>query len=61
VVENQIKMGQTVFGTPIPMAVASLAVPVGWAFSMLRILQRAAMVLFAWDRLKAERGGFLNL
>ncbi|WP_337180035.1 TRAP transporter small permease [Hydrogenophaga borbori] len=61
VVENQIKMGQTVFGTPIPLAVASLAVPVGWAFSMVRILQRAAMVLFAWDRLKAERGGFLNL
>lgn len=61
VVENQIKMGQTVFGTPIPLAAASLAVPVGWAFSMVRILQRAAMVLFAWDRLKAERGGFLNL
>jgi TRAP-type C4-dicarboxylate transport system permease small subunit len=61
VVENQIKMGQTVFGTPIPLAAASLAVPVGWAFSMVRIFQRAAMVLFAWDRLKAERGGFLNL
>lgn len=61
VVENQIKMGQTVFGTPIPLAAASLAVPVGWAFSMVRILQRASMVLFAWDRLKAERGGFLKL
>lgn len=61
VVDNQIKMGQTVFGTSIPLAAASLAVPVGWAFSMVRILQRAVMVLFAWDRLKAERGGFLKL
>lgn len=61
VVENQIKMGQTVFGTSIPLAAASLAVPAGWAFSMVRILQRAAMVLFAWDRLKLERRGLLNL
>ncbi|WP_332816026.1 TRAP transporter small permease [Ramlibacter sp.] len=62
VVENQIKMGQTVFGTRIPLAAASLAVPVGWAFSMVRILQRAAMVMLAWNQLKTERsGGFLNL
>lgn len=62
VVENQIKMGQTVFGTSIPLAAASLAVPVGWVFSMVRILQRAGLVVFGWDKLKTERsGGFLNL
>ncbi|MDO9131894.1 TRAP transporter small permease [Hydrogenophaga sp.] len=61
VVENQISMGQTVFGTPIPLAAASLAVPVGWGFSMLRIVQRGWMVLFDWQKLKSERIGFVNL
>lgn len=61
VVMTQLAMGQTVFGTSIPVAVASLAVPVGWAFSMVRIMQRVGMVLFAWDRLKAERSGLLTL
>lgn len=61
VVQNQIAMGQTVFGTPIPLAAASLAVPVGWGFSMLRIIQRAWMVLFDWNKLKSERLGFVNL
>ena len=61
IVEKQVAMGQTVFGTPIPVALASLAVPVGWAFSMIRIVQRAALVIFAWDRLKSERTGLLNL
>lgn len=61
VVQNQIAMGQTVFGTPIPLAAASLAVPVGWGFSMLRIVQRAWMVLFDWNKLKSERLGFVNL
>lgn len=61
VVQNQISMGQTVFGTPIPLAAASLAVPIGWGFSMLRILQRAWLILFDWQKLKAERTGFLTL
>lgn len=61
VVSNQIGIGQTVFGTSIPLAAASLAVPVGWAFCMLRVVQRALLVVFAWDQLKAERGGFILL
>ncbi len=61
VVQKQIAMGQTVFGTPIPLAAASLAVPVGWGFSMLRIIQRGWMVVFDWNKLKSERVGFVNL
>lgn len=61
VVQNQITMGQTVFGTPIPLAAASLAVPVGWGFSMLRIIQRGWLVVFEWDKLKSERVGFVNM
>lgn len=62
VVKNQLGVGQTVFGTSIPLAAASLAVPVGWAFSMLRIVQRALLIAFDWEHLKAERGtGFLTL
>lgn len=61
VVQKQIIMGQTVFGTPIPLAAASLAVPVGWGFSMLRIIQRGWLVVFDWDKLKFERVGFVNM
>lgn len=61
VVSKQMGIGQTVFGTSIPLAAASLAVPVGWAFSMLRIVQRALLVVFAWEQVKAERGGFILL
>lgn len=55
VVAKQITMGQMVFGTNIPLAAASLAVPIGWAFSIVRILQRAALVVVDWPRLKNER------
>lgn len=61
VVQKQIAMGQTVFGTPIPLAAASLAVPVGWGFSMLRIIQRGWLVVFEWQKLKSERVGFVNM
>ncbi len=61
VVQKQIAMGQTVFGTPIPLAAASLAVPVGWGFSMLRIIQRGWLVVFEWEKLKSERVGFVNM
>lgn len=54
VVKNNIEMGQVVFGTSIPLAAASLAVPVGWGFSMLRILQRLWLVLFSWNDLKND-------
>jgi len=61
VVQKQIAMGQTVFGTPIPLAAASLAVPVGWGFSMMRIIQRGWLVVFDWQKLKSERVGFVNM
>lgn len=44
VVMTNISMGQTVFGTSIPLAAASLAVPLGWAFTMIRVVQRAYIV-----------------
>lgn len=40
VVQRHISFGQTVFGTNIPLWAASIAVPVGWAFTMVRIGQR---------------------
>jgi len=61
VVKNQISMGQTVFGTSIPLYLASLAVPVGWAFSIIRVLQRSLLVVFVWDQLKKERRALINL
>lgn len=45
VVMKNIEMGQTVFGTNIPLAAASAAVPVGWLFSMIRVTQRLFDVL----------------
>ncbi|MEK9569664.1 MAG: TRAP transporter small permease subunit [Alphaproteobacteria bacterium] len=39
VVLNDLRLGRNVFGTDIPMALASAAVPLGWSFSMMRILQ----------------------
>lgn len=45
IVSNNIAMGQTVFGTSIPKAAATLAVPVGWGFSMIRVLQRIYALL----------------
>lgn len=39
VVLNDLRMGRNIFGTDIPMVLASAAVPLGWSFSMIRILQ----------------------
>lgn len=61
VVQRQISMGQIVFGTSIPLAAASLAVPVGWSFSMLRIIQRGWLIVFDWEKLKSERLGLVSL
>ncbi|AEC21003.1 hypothetical protein PT7_2463 [Pusillimonas sp. T7-7] len=63
VVENSVMMKQTIFGTPIPLMYALLAVPVGWGFAMLRILQRLWLVLFAWVDLQREQadGSSINL
>jgi C4-dicarboxylate transporter DctQ subunit len=40
IVQNNIRFEQVVFGTDIPLWVATVAVPVGWAFSMIRVLQK---------------------
>jgi len=39
------RFNQVIFGTEIPLAVISIAVPIGWAFTMVRVLQHAAQVL----------------
>lgn len=49
IVENNIRMEQVVFGTNIPIWAATIAVPVGWAFSMIRVLQEL------WERLAGAR------
>jgi len=40
IVQNNIRFEQVVFGTDIPLWLATLAVPVGWSFSMVRVLQK---------------------
>jgi C4-dicarboxylate transporter DctQ subunit len=40
VVQTNIRLGQVVFGTAIPLWAASVAVPLGWGFTMLRVLQK---------------------
>ncbi len=45
IVGNNLRMEQVVFGTEIPLWAATIAVPVGWSFSMIRILQEL------WDLL----------
>jgi len=44
-VSNNIAYGQTIFGTSIPIAVATVAVPAGWAFTMIRAAQRLFFLL----------------
>lgn len=46
---------QIIMGTPIPTWIINMGVPLGWAFSMLRIAQRLWLVLFHWDFLENER------
>jgi len=48
IVENNIRMEQVVFGTDIPLWAATLAVPAGWSFSMIRIFQEL------WDLLSGS-------
>ncbi len=45
IVGNNLRMEQVVFGTEIPLWAATVAVPIGWGFSMIRILQEL------WDLL----------
>lgn len=40
IVQNNIRFEQVVFGTDIPLWIATVAVPVGWSFSMIRVLQK---------------------
>lgn len=45
VVMTDIRLNRTIFGTDIPLYAASLAVPIGWTFSMIRIIQLFVRVL----------------
>jgi len=39
------RFNQQIFGTEIPLAAISIAVPIGWAFTMIRVFQQAREVL----------------
>jgi len=39
-VHTNISMNQIVFGTSIPLAAATISVPMAWAFTMISVLQR---------------------
>lgn len=45
-IERQWAFYQTIIGTNIPVAIGTLAVPMGWAFSMFRIVQRMYRILY---------------
>lgn len=45
VVELNERFNQKIFGTDIPMAAISIAVPLGWAFTMIRVVQQLGRVL----------------
>jgi len=54
------QLGQIIFGTSIPLAAVSIAVPLGWGFTMLRILQDLYALLYpnARDVLAAQQKHF---
>lgn len=54
VVETNIRLGQVVFGTSIPLWAASIAVPLGWGFTMVRVGQRLIQIFRLPDRAPAE-------
>lgn len=39
------RFNQQIFGTDIPLAAISIAVPLGWAFTMIRVLQQMILIL----------------
>lgn len=57
VVMSDFRLGRTVFGTDIPMAAASAAVPLGWSFSMVRILQILTALLRRQPLHDSKEGG----
>lgn len=54
VVQTNLEMNQVLFGTDIPLAAVSLAVPVGWGISMLRAVQRLCLTLSGKTAATAE-------
>jgi C4-dicarboxylate transporter DctQ subunit len=51
VVERNIQYKQVVFGTDVPLWVASVAIPVAWSFTMVRVVQRLVRI---WTTGKAS-------
>lgn len=39
------RFNQQIFGTPIPLAAISIAVPLGWGFTMIRVFQQLLAAL----------------
>lgn len=55
IISTNLIVGQVIFGTSLPIWVMNIAVPLGWAFSMVRIIQRLWLVLFRWQQIEDER------
>jgi TRAP-type C4-dicarboxylate transport system permease small subunit len=53
-IDRQLMFGQKIFGTDIPVVVGSLAVPMGWGFSMLRIFQRLYRIFWRREDFHAD-------
>lgn len=53
-IDRQLMFGQKIFGTNIPVVVGSLAVPLGWGFSMLRIIQRLYRIFWRSEDFHAD-------
>jgi len=54
-VSFNVQAQQMLLGTRIPLWVANIAVPIGWLFSMLRVGQRAWLVVFNWKQIEQEQ------
>jgi TRAP-type C4-dicarboxylate transport system permease small subunit len=51
------RFNQKIFGTEVPMAAISIAVPLGWGFTMLRVAQQLVRVLRGGTGPRLEGGG----
>jgi len=41
VVEMNLRFNQVIFGTQVPLVVASVSIPLAWTFALLRVFQKA--------------------
>lgn len=55
IISTNLMVGQVIFGTSLPVWIMNISVPLGWAFSMIRIIQRLWLVIFRWHVVENER------